>query len=1389
MSGSIKSNINVDITNVIPGTNALQTALSSINATEYFWENQEEENLLKLIKNDSSASYYPVGELQIYKQSNLTKIVYNFKISSNLPYNHHIVLVDAISNEVILNTSGIRTCANDTACTALYGNQTIGQNFNSTNNKYELFNDCMPQANIYIRHNPTNGGLPTLVNNSTPNWGCNEGHLTGLMWDAQQTLEFFDTEFSWLSYGNNNEDLNISVNYNSALNNAEYRGGGLLIFGSKASSLETFVHEFSHGISESVHLGISNIESASLDESFADIFGVYLQFKIYPTLNPPILTNWLFDDENSLSAGANYSYVRNMQDPKDLNPIGLGAQVIGEHTYSSNINIPAGANLGSYADIYAGVQNYWFYLLCEGGSGINDNQESYSIAPIGIDKAVKVAFKNLTTQLNNGATFLDSRIGSLVAANELYQQGILTLCDIESVKAAWDAVGVYGVSSSANETLISGSVPKYGVNETITENIRIQSGGALTINNYSVMNFAPGVKIILEQNSSLIIKNSTLKTSTAPLQNCSNQSRWGGIDIVGNNVSLHIDKTEIIEAFNAINIGDYNNIDLTITQSDFEDCKIAIKNECNSSANNFTIEHCIFKNTDLNSIEPNFLSVSSVPQPLTSVYGFLPQSLASAGISPGSLFNTNIGVGYKNIDVTKNRNIGIKNLGYMNISNCWFINLDKGITGEIKGNGVIENVNTNYFFECNTGVEIVDDALGLYNSLTLNNNRFNKNTTSIKIKNIGDLDLTDNIIRNMPIATTNNTYGVDIDNISSLSFDNNRIYGVNSYNNKTIGLNIKNLVSDINIQNSRFDGIDKAVEISNSSHQGVEKLIENNNFINLNQGLVTDVNGLNIQSNTFDNNKKGIYTTNATNITNENRFINIPKALDDNNPNTIDDTYGVFLAGGSFNQDNEISNNIFEGYTTSSSITPNTLHSYGVIAEDIYFTGAKTSLFQNKFEGLDIGIQTQGNNNALIVKCNEFGVNNNPQLLTGLYVFDQINDMGDACDDGIASTPNDNLQAGNEWMDLCPENSGLINDILVDGAASPFNYWAHSKNALSNEETTIPWCNSQNFTLEICRLSSGNDEITKDVNSCTSAFAGWQRPAPNDDDGLNDLLVEYIGDRDVLILELNDLQIQLTEPEIQNTLVREIKDTYVKIDKYNFEIAEIYKKKDDEIGFKNFMESTESAQSKLELAQHYIEKEEYALAQQALQEVILYNRPSYLYKDINTELMVNLNKEYLANIKNLEINLKESNRTKMELADDEIIMLQEIKAAHVPVSTLAENWLGLYGEEIPHHPIKKGNGIDINNNENNFDFQLTIMPNPSTTSASVLFSMPPNAKDAQIILFDQYQQMGNQLQTYTPDKLSNTVLINTSNLNTGIYLVYLQVDGVGVASEQLIVIH
>jgi PKD repeat protein len=89
--------------------------------------------------------------------------------------------------------------------------------------------------------------------------------------------------------------------------------------------------------------------------------------------------------------------------------------------------------------INSGVQNYWFYLLAEGGSGVNDNNDTYSVNAIGRESAAEIMYRSLTTYLTEGSGYEDARIYSIQAAVDLFGE-----CSEEviSVTNAWHAVGV-----------------------------------------------------------------------------------------------------------------------------------------------------------------------------------------------------------------------------------------------------------------------------------------------------------------------------------------------------------------------------------------------------------------------------------------------------------------------------------------------------------------------------------------------------------------------------------------------------------------------------------------------------------------------------------------------------------------------------------------------------------------------------------------------------------------------------------------------------------------------------------------------------------------------------------------------------------------------------------
>lgn len=89
--------------------------------------------------------------------------------------------------------------------------------------------------------------------------------------------------------------------------------------------------------------------------------------------------------------------------------------------------------------INSNVQNYWYYLLSEGGSGTNDNGDSYNVNSIGLNSASLIAYRTLSVYLTPSSNFQDARNYSIQSAIDLF--GVYSN-EHAAVEDAWYAVGI-----------------------------------------------------------------------------------------------------------------------------------------------------------------------------------------------------------------------------------------------------------------------------------------------------------------------------------------------------------------------------------------------------------------------------------------------------------------------------------------------------------------------------------------------------------------------------------------------------------------------------------------------------------------------------------------------------------------------------------------------------------------------------------------------------------------------------------------------------------------------------------------------------------------------------------------------------------------------------------
>lgn len=104
--GHLITGLNIDVQPRLSEDKALENALSYLGAERYMWENTDNENWIKRIKNDSTATFYPSGEIKLTTGKKAPgaeniHLVYRFKISEEQPFGEYYVDVDAHSGKIV----------------------------------------------------------------------------------------------------------------------------------------------------------------------------------------------------------------------------------------------------------------------------------------------------------------------------------------------------------------------------------------------------------------------------------------------------------------------------------------------------------------------------------------------------------------------------------------------------------------------------------------------------------------------------------------------------------------------------------------------------------------------------------------------------------------------------------------------------------------------------------------------------------------------------------------------------------------------------------------------------------------------------------------------------------------------------------------------------------------------------------------------------------------------------------------------------------------------------------------------------------------------------------------------------------------------------------------
>jgi len=231
-------------------------------------------------------------------------------------------------------------------------------------------------------------------------------------------------------------------------------------------SLDVMAHEFTHLVTDFNGLGGLNYEneSGALNESMSDCMAFALVNRIKGNVNNWQIGNDVMYDEEWC--------MRDLANPENPNATG---QIVGLTTYKSS-------KWKDDADVHtnSAVPNRAYYLMCEGGSGINDLGDSYEVKAIGIEKAAQIAYHALTHYYSPDMTFLQARESWLKSATDLYgeDQNVYG-----TVANGWYAVGVgdaypsgTGIDSVQTQTADSECYDLFGKKVTEQKGVVIKRG-------------------------------------------------------------------------------------------------------------------------------------------------------------------------------------------------------------------------------------------------------------------------------------------------------------------------------------------------------------------------------------------------------------------------------------------------------------------------------------------------------------------------------------------------------------------------------------------------------------------------------------------------------------------------------------------------------------------------------------------------------------------------------------------------------------------------------------------------------------------------------------------------------------------------------------------------
>lgn len=428
-NGRFVENLNLSNQPDVSENDALATVLNEINATLYAWEDDSTEYFLQLDSIPGLTTYYPTGKL-VYTLSdtgnffnpNAYLLAWKFSIVALTPHLNSTAYVNAITGELIRIVSNIK--GGD--CNHIYyGNKYIDTDWKGfPSSKYFLYaNDG---HNFFTKDGGTiydYWNFSDLPKDNDDQWGNDHWGATSTHYVVQNVWDYFKNAYGRNGVNGNNKLLRV-------VGNKQNPDGTFYVYGNtnydyivtdkRNNNLEATYdivgHEFAHGVVRHTANFKDENEQSSINESFADIFGLLAE-----RYGNGGSYNWTIGETSEL--------IRTLDQPS--------TQFDGHvnQYYPDYYLQPNNWHMGSTNYHHnSTLHGRFFYLLSIGGT-----QLSKSVSGIGIDKAANIVYTALQNYCLSSDTWVSIRNWEFIAARRLYGE-----CSNEELQTcrAWSACNI-----------------------------------------------------------------------------------------------------------------------------------------------------------------------------------------------------------------------------------------------------------------------------------------------------------------------------------------------------------------------------------------------------------------------------------------------------------------------------------------------------------------------------------------------------------------------------------------------------------------------------------------------------------------------------------------------------------------------------------------------------------------------------------------------------------------------------------------------------------------------------------------------------------------------------------------------------------------------------------